>query len=110
MFELNGYAAIVTGGARGIGRAIAVALADAPAERWGSVDALAEVLQLRAPMLRLPQARQALAMVGIVPKHEDGHEAWSLHAARRLTAATRERILLAVASRTCVAGGPVRIY
>ncbi|MCX5978846.1 MAG: 3-oxoacyl-ACP reductase FabG [Chloroflexi bacterium] len=29
MFELNGYAAIVTGGARGIGRAIAIALADA---------------------------------------------------------------------------------
>ena len=29
MFELNGYAAIVTGGARGIGRAIALALAEA---------------------------------------------------------------------------------
>ena len=32
MFELNGYSAIVTGGARGLGRAIALALADAGAD------------------------------------------------------------------------------
>jgi hypothetical protein len=85
--------------------AAAIALADARAEQWGSLDALAKVFQVGSPALRLPTAIAALRGVGIEPKDEDGAERWPLHVARRLTAAKRDGIVLAACSRVFIDSG-----
>jgi hypothetical protein len=84
---------------------VAIALADAPAEHWGSVEALAKVFQVGPAALRLPTAIAALRGVGIEPKDEDGAERWPLHVARRLTAAKRDGIVLAACSRVFIDSG-----
>jgi hypothetical protein len=85
--------------------AAAVALADARAEQWGSLDALAKVFQVGSPALRLPTAIAALRGVGIEPKDEDGAERWPLHVALRLSAAKRNSIVLAACSRVFIDSG-----
>lgn len=85
--------------------AAAVALADAPAEQWGSLDALAKLFQVGSPALRLPTAIAALRGVGIEPKDERGEEVWPLHTARRLTASTRNSIVFAACSRVFIDSG-----
>ncbi len=84
---------------------VAVALADAPAEHWGSLESLAKVFQVGSPALRLPTAMAALRGVGIEPKDEDGAERWPLHVARRLSAAKRDGIVLAACSRLFIDSG-----